>query len=315
MKLTAFSMLLVALVPGFAHAQTTSETDATRLFNEGQALIGEGKDAEACKKFEESQALDPAIGTEFFLADCYERVKRYVDARQHFERVMTLAKQTGAREREAEARGRKEKLDQFVFELRLTRDDAAPKGASLQLDEAASISPLPGSVFLDPGPHKLRASAPGYQPYETNVDAVAGRSSELTIRWDALPKPPDTPRPPPPDPGMPSLGIAAMTIGAASAIALGFATGFGIDAIVTYDKSNKEDRCNATNQCTQEGLDLREQADSSAMWSTGLFIGGGVAGAAAVTLALLIPVTAEPDLPTQIWLSPTQGGVSFSSSF
>ena len=61
-----------------ARADDANASSADRLFNEANGLVQTGHYAEACPKFEQSQKLDPAIGTQFNLADCFEHVGRTV---------------------------------------------------------------------------------------------------------------------------------------------------------------------------------------------------------------------------------------------
>lgn len=45
-----------------------------------RGLVQKGDWAAACPKFEESERLDPGIGTLYHLADCYEHVGRLATA-------------------------------------------------------------------------------------------------------------------------------------------------------------------------------------------------------------------------------------------
>ena len=49
---------------------------ATELFNKADAFRAVGKYEDACPLLEESQKLDPQVGTQLYLADCYEQTGR-----------------------------------------------------------------------------------------------------------------------------------------------------------------------------------------------------------------------------------------------
>ena len=80
-----FGLLLgaatLALAPA-AHAD--DDAPALVLFKEARALVGDGKYAEACPKFEQSLALEVGVGTQFNLADCWEHIGRTASAQKLF---------------------------------------------------------------------------------------------------------------------------------------------------------------------------------------------------------------------------------------
>src|SRR5580698_3805183 len=86
-----------------ASADPDSERRADKLFNDAKDLVLAGKYAEACPKLAESQRLDPALGTEFNLADCDEHVGRTATAWRLFVDVEHAARAAGKKEREDKA--------------------------------------------------------------------------------------------------------------------------------------------------------------------------------------------------------------------
>src|ERR1044071_5690414 len=103
------NILIVALAAGRSaaaargEAQPASPPDvaaAQALFEQGRALMARERPEDACPKFEESQRLDPALGTEFNLASCYEKLGKLASAYALFTEVAATAHSTGQRQRE-----------------------------------------------------------------------------------------------------------------------------------------------------------------------------------------------------------------------
>src|SRR5258706_3292372 len=63
---------LLLVVPRAALAQD-AKAAAVSAYDEAETLIAQGKLAEACPRYAESQRLDPQLGTLLHLADCMER--------------------------------------------------------------------------------------------------------------------------------------------------------------------------------------------------------------------------------------------------
>ena len=108
MKRLDCSALLVAIAACTVCRPATASdpATATMLFNEARRLVAAGRYPDACPKFEESQRLDPGIGTQFNLADCYEHTQRIASAWALFLDVASAAGGTGQLARENVARRR-----------------------------------------------------------------------------------------------------------------------------------------------------------------------------------------------------------------
>ena len=84
---------LVIVLAAFATTSTSARADqaavarAQTLFDEALALMKAGKYAEACPRLEESDQLDPGMGTEYRLAECYESDGKIVRAWTFFRAV------------------------------------------------------------------------------------------------------------------------------------------------------------------------------------------------------------------------------------
>src|SRR6476661_8517539 len=65
--------------------------DSKALFEEGRALAKAGNYTDACDRFERSEQLAPANGTEINLADCYEHVGKLQAAYDLFDKVANEA--------------------------------------------------------------------------------------------------------------------------------------------------------------------------------------------------------------------------------
>src|SRR2546430_16366957 len=100
LTLIALPFALCALT-ATSPARAGDPAAAQALFTEAKQLMAQGKYAEACPKFDESQRLDPGMGTLFHVGDCDEHLGKTASAWAAFLEVAAQAKAAGqpARER------------------------------------------------------------------------------------------------------------------------------------------------------------------------------------------------------------------------
>jgi hypothetical protein len=168
----------LALGPATAHADTP---DAERLFRYGRALMLQERFDEACPMLEESQRLDPHVGTLLNLAACHERQGKVATAWVEYQKALTAARAEGQVERARLAEGRLAALDPRVPWLRIST--ATPADATLAIDGSA-IAPaaLDSDMPLDPGRHIVTAVRDGRTLFEERVDLREGERRVVSVR-------------------------------------------------------------------------------------------------------------------------------------
>lgn len=273
-----------------AAAETDAERRAQRLFDEAIALAGEGRYVDACPRLEESQRLDPGLGTQFNLADCYEHAGRRASAWIAFDEVARQAHASGKEERERLSRARADALAPTLARLTV-RAPSLPGDAVVRRD-GAIVAPeiLNRPAPVDSGEHVVEASASGRAPFRTVVRAVDGSSLEVVIpELSIVRQSRDVPTRSAPEEG--SLGaqrVAAIGVAGAGVIALGIGSVFGVLAITRHDGAVAA--CPIPTNCADEsGAQKWTDATAAGDVSTVLFVGSGVALAGAAVLWFTAP--------------------------
>jgi len=165
-----------------AAAQGTSEKAAQKAFEDGMKLLDQGKTAEACPKLEESQRLDPAMGTQFRLAECWEKLGRTASAWALFRQVVSEAQAAGRDDRVTVSTARATALEPRLTRiLIIVAPSARVPGLIVRRDGAAVDEALFGhALAVDPGAHLITATAPGKKAWEAQQQARSG-TVEVTI--------------------------------------------------------------------------------------------------------------------------------------
>lgn len=166
--------------------------------------MSRGRYAEACPKLEESQRLDPGIGTQYNLAECYARTGRTASAWAAFLEAAAAARVASQPQRERRARERaaelEPRLSRLTIEVRppVLPDDFEVRRNGAVVGRAQWSSALP----VDPGTHTIVASAPGKKTFTKTVE-VASEGDRAVVVVPALedaPRPPAEPPPPAAEP-------------------------------------------------------------------------------------------------------------------
>ncbi len=158
---------------------------ATMLFNDAKRLASAGSYAEACPKFEESQRLDPAMGTQFNLADCYEHVGKVASAWAMFQDVASAARAEGQSARAQVALQRAAALEAKVSKLTIVAPGNAT-GLEVRRNGELLGSVLWGNAApVDAGSYTIEATAPGKKRW-SSVASVGPNGARVTVTIPSL---------------------------------------------------------------------------------------------------------------------------------
>jgi hypothetical protein len=171
---------------------------AEQQFVRGRALMKEHKYAEACAAFEQSQRLDPQLGTLFNLADCEVEIGKLASA---WKLYRELAKSDPNPDRRAISSDLAKKLDKRLPKLLVTVP-AHPAGLVVSIDGVDSTALVGVETPVDIGDHAIAATAPGFRDRSETVTAREGKITRLALALEPKPAetapPPTTPPPTPP---------------------------------------------------------------------------------------------------------------------
>lgn len=273
---------------------------AESLFAEGVRLMSEKRYSEACPKLDEVVRLMPGkIGALVQLGQCEEGAGHLAEALQHHRAARDLAARAGD--------ARAKEIEQMAEALRarvsgiVVRVEDARAGTEVWIDQVrVDPSQWGRQQPVNPGQHVVSARALGRPPWTRTLQAVAGATVEVTVPYlapaaAAIPSTPPkeaapTAEAPPTRRGVPPWAWLSLATGIVS---LGVGTGFGVDGLVAKGTLEREcgqdlanSRCPPKNQYDPTNDNARKNR------GLGMFIGFGVAGAAAVS-AFAIGVAAR----------------------
>ncbi len=282
--------LVVLSVTATARAD---QSEADKLFDEAAALMKQGKLAEACPKFEQSNKLDPEIGGLLWLADCYERNGQSASAYRTYKDAQKMAiEKKDKQQRDKVAQKHLTTLEAHLTKLTILGPEGHPEGLKVTRDgEALGPSDLGLAIPVDPGSHVITATATSFNKWEKTVD-VQGEGATVTVTIGPLVKTESENKPPPVtddgDPGF-AMHVGGIVVGAAGLVSIGIGSVMGLIASGKLSDSNTNGHCDPADTCDAIGLQLRSEAKDAALLSTILFVAGGVAVVGGITLFFLAP--------------------------
>jgi len=312
---------LLTAAPAFGAPTASEKAAAEALFHKGTELMQAQSYADACAKFEASNAIEPGLGVKLWLADCYDRVGRTASAWALFSEAAAMAQKTGQDDRARAATERASELEPRLSTLELVPPaQGLPADASVTLDggaiPAGSVgSPLP----VDPGEHTIVVSAPSYKSRTLRKSVPPGPAS---VKLDVAALEP-APVEPLAQSGQGPKGnngedqgstpghtqrVLAYSLGGLGIVSLAGGGFLGLKARDLNQQSLQHCLANEPNACDQQGASLRGQAQNYGNAATAAAIGGGALIATGVVLLLTAP-SAKREVHVGGWLSPAGSGV------
>jgi hypothetical protein len=272
-----------------------------RLFDRGREKMATPASLdEGCRLLEQSYELQKRGDTLLNLAECHRRQGKTATAWREFDEAIKYAQEVEFTEAIKAAEGLRDHLATMLSRLRVDVPSSKLPDLKVWLDGKELPSAQWGEpLFVDPGPHAIRATAAEHSPFEKKVEVkpLGGEEAVVVVSLQPVAKPPPLPPPPPPpeEDGFP-LWTFAVT-GGASALALGLSVGFGVDTVAANDELDEACGGEARRACpaSLDFLGLREREERS----FGLFVGLGVAGlagaaASAIGLGVALGARGEP---------------------
>lgn len=313
--------------PGAVSASTIAEG----LFRQARELSKAGRDAEACPKFEESQRLEPKLGTLLNLALCHEAVGRIATAWTELRAAAAQAGREGQKDRESFARDRAASLEKKLPYLVLVGAGATPAGLTLTLDlQPIGASVLGAPIPIDPGEHVVVASAPGRASWTGTVVIPAGPGETRFSVPELAPAAPP-PVPSPAAPAAPAAPVSAPAPTPAPALApapkteperppgadlflrgglivgsAGMLVGIGAGLATLSEASDLEAAC-TNGTCPPEQEEALSRANTLANVSNAGFAMGLLGLGAAAGAYWLWPSADKPSSPPKTTVTPALG--------
>jgi hypothetical protein len=330
----AFALMvsIVVFAPAMAQAQPSeSEKRADALFKEGRALLDGGDAVAACPKFEESQRLDPGLGTLLNLADCYERTDRMASALTAFRSAEEQARAIGEKKREVAAADRARALETKVSRVSITLA-SGDRPSGFEVRKNGSVVPAVDfgrPLMVDPGTVTIEALAPGYQAFRIELPIASTRTQQQVDVPMLVPAPAIDPvdhthdhhdvTPPIPGPATPLITIedpgagrrrTAYIVGGVGLAGLGAGVAVGFIAKSKY----KDAGCGNDHVC-DDAQALKDANAARRLGTIGTVVGG--VGLAAVVTGAVLWFTAPKahSVEVQPTLSTTGAGVTFIGRF
>jgi hypothetical protein len=306
--------LLVALAVVSAHVLVAAPARAGNdmaaaeaLFHDARRLLADGKLAEACQKFAQSQELDPSSGTLLNLALCHEEQGLTASAWAEFLAAARLAKAQQRPDREEEARRRAEALAPKLSYLTITVEAPVEGLVVRRNGEQVPAGEIGTKLPMDPGSYEIVATAPARAEWRlvVRLDPGGGFREIVVPPLEAkeTPNPPEERAEPPrgPDGGTvgagaeeapeptPTLGYTLVGLGTAALVT---GTVFGILALGSHSDAKSD--CPTLRDCSPETMEARDRAGTQATIAN-IGIGAGLLGVGVGAVLILTSGPSERD--------------------
>jgi hypothetical protein len=246
--------------PSLAQPSPEELSQARAKFQQATELEQAGNWAAALQAFREVGQVKMTPQVRYHIALCEENLGKLVAALGGYELAAADADAVGPGFRE-EVESSIRRLQARIPHLTVERGPGA-EAATIALDGVSlGASSVGVPVPVDPGPHTLSATAPGYENFSTTVEVAEGGEESVTVELTQLEETTAKPVAPPPSgvgpaqsgPDLRTLSFIVGGAGAASLITSGV-----FFALLQSKTSDMEDICGNDGTCKNDSLDERE---------------------------------------------------------
>jgi hypothetical protein len=314
--------------------QTDQKAQARMLFDTALQLMKQGTYTDdVCGKLEASQKLDPALGTQFYWAECLEHTGKLASAWSMYLDVAEQASGQNLPQQQKFARERADALKPKVARLIVVvpEDVRTTNGLSV-LRDSVPLAPAQWGMPLpvDGGKHMISVSATGRRQWMTSVEVPAGgEGATITVTVPGLQAEPeigpvgagtggnDGPK----QAGWSSQHTIGVVAAGAGLVGIGFMAGFGLDGAQKHTASKphcSDDR----KYCDQTGLDFENQAHTAATASNiSLALGAGLVASGVLLFVLAPPLSSSKSkgptggVSAAVTAGPDRAGVLVQGAF
>ena len=343
-------VLALAAVAPPAFAQSDEQRAAARsLATQGNSAFEAGRYRDAVELFGKAESLMHAPPHLLFMARSHKKLGEFVRAREAYLKIVkeTLPPNAPKAFRDAQLAAEEEvrEVEPKIANLTVKLEGGAgAQNLTVKVDGAVMPSVLVGVAQpIDPGTHKLEASATGFSAVPQTISIKEGATSSVALKLEPDPNaapPPAVPaaapaaaaaqapaNPPPPAPGPapagepPASNASGLRTGSYVAFGVGVA-GLAMGSIFAIQSSSKrkdadeayaqcggDTGCRTSNPLSQKVDELDGSARTAQTLSIVGFALGGVGVATGVTLFILSANGKSERASLQPWLGVGSAGV------
>ncbi len=295
--------LLVACAWGWSRplsAEPTAQAraDAESSFREGKARLDAENYRGACEAFAESHRLDPSVGALLNLGVCNEKQGKSGSAWAAYREAESLALTRQDSKRAALAASEAERLEQGLTKVTLRLSAGAKRVAGLRVyKNEVELKSFDLPTVVDPGELRVRAEAPGYEPWSKTFQPAPGTSRETIEIPPLAPKPPSAA--PPASTGLHGLTTAGIVVGSLGLAGLAVGGAFAGIALRDRNEAESDPTLCPDMACFPAGREVIDRAETYANVANVTFAVGGAAAASGIILLAVGLTRAEPDAPSK----------------
>lgn len=165
-----------------SYAWSQDKSPAVVLFEEGRALAESGQQAEACKKFEESnQKDDQNVGTLLNLGLCNEKQQKWATALRWYRASLKRAQSSKEQIQIDAASGKITELTDLVPIISIQFNGVPPIKTDVFVDGAKIERVDWPQIEVDNGSHTVEVQAPGKQAFRETVEMNTKSKHTTTV--------------------------------------------------------------------------------------------------------------------------------------